>query len=258
MFPRISPRLSRSDRPSDGHAQTRDAPQRLDYARDAFRNSGLLGRIRRVAELADTKRRIVDRLKRVESATATDLAAEFGLTDTALRQHLDALEDAGVVTRSSASPTGRGRPPVHWQLAPAAGVFPDRHGELSVDLISTVRSTLGERALDKVIAARSDRQTEGYSKVLAGATTLAERLRRLADIRSEEGYLAEARPDGDAFILIEHHCPIRDAAAACGALCSAELDVFQRSLGNDVTVTRTQHVLAGDRRCAYRVEATPC
>jgi predicted ArsR family transcriptional regulator len=208
-----------------------------------------------VAELSDTKRRIVERLKRVESATATDLAGEFGLTDTALRQHLDALEAAGMVTRSMAEPTGRGRPPVHWQLAPGATqAFPDRHGELSVDLISSLRETLGDPALDKVIGARSDRQVATYQAVLGGSTSLRERVERLATVRSEEGYLAEVRPDGDDLLLIEHHCPIRDAAASCGALCTAELDVFQRVLGPDVKVTRTQHVMAGDRRCAYRVE----
>lgn len=204
----------------------------------------------------DTKRRIVERLKRVESATATDLAGEFGLTDTALRQHLDALEAAGVVTRAAAEPTGRGRPPVHWQLASAAAAsFPDRHGELTVELLHTVRSTLGERALDRVIAARSDRQTEAYQESLAGVNRLADRVKRLADLRSEEGYLAEMHPDGDGVLLIEHHCPIRDAATACGALCKAELDTFQRVLGPSVKVTRVQHVLEGDRRCAYRVEA---
>lgn len=215
-----------------------------------------------MADLPDTKRRIVERLKRVESATATDLASEFGLTDTALRQHLDALEAVGMVTRSMAEPAGRGRPPVHWQLAPAATeAFPDRHGELTVDLLGSVRSTLGQRALDRVIAARSDRQVAAYEKSLAGSTKLGERLQRLADVRSDEGYLAEARADDDddddhdgAFLLIEHHCPIRDAATACGALCTAELDVFQRVLGPTVKVTRVQHVLAGDRRCAYRVE----
>ena len=210
-----------------------------------------------MAEQPDTKRRIVDRLKRVESATATDLAGEFGLTDTALRQHLDALEDAGMVTRSMAEPAGRGRPPVHWQLAPAAAqVFPDRHGELSVDLISSLRSALGDPALDRVIATRSDRQVAVYEGKLSGASDLGDRLQRLADVRSDEGYLAEVRADGDDLLLIEHHCPIRDAAASCGALCGAELDVFQRVLGSGVTVTRSQHVLAGDRRCAYRVAAT--
>lgn len=210
-----------------------------------------------MVELSDTKRRIVERLKRVESATATDLAGEFGLTDTALRQHLDTLEEAGMVTRSMTEPTGRGRPPVHWQLAPAAAeAFPDRHGELMVDLIGSVRSTLGERALERVIRARADRQTAAYAQSLAGIDDLGDRLQRLADLRSDEGYLAEARADGSAFTLIEHHCPIREAAVECGGLCSAELDVFQRALGAGVTVTRTQHVLSGDRRCAYRVEPT--
>jgi predicted ArsR family transcriptional regulator len=210
----------------------------------------------RVAELSDTKRRIIERLKRVESATATDLAVEFGLTDTALRQHLDSLEEVGMVTRSIAEPTGRGRPPVHWQLAPAsAGAFPDRHGELTVDLITSVRSTLGDKALDRVIAARADRQAAGYALALGDTKDVAVRVQRLADLRSDEGYLAEVAADGDALMFIEHHCPIRDAAAACGALCNAELEAFQRALGTDVIVTRTQHVLAGDRRCAYRVEA---
>jgi predicted ArsR family transcriptional regulator len=209
-----------------------------------------------VAEHSDTKRRIVERLKRVESATATDLAGEFGLTDTALRQHLDALEDAGMVTRSIAEPTGRGRPPVHWQLAPAATEsFPDRHGDLTVELISSLRSTLGEPALERVIAERSNRQTAAYSLALSNAGDLSDRLQRLADLRSEEGYLAEVQRDGDDFMLIEHHCPIGEAAGACRGLCTAELDVFQRVLGDNVVVTRTQHLLAGDRRCSYRVEA---
>jgi predicted ArsR family transcriptional regulator len=145
---------------------------------------------------------------------------------------------------------------VHWQLAPAAAAaFPDRHGELTVDLIDSVRTTLGEKALNRVIAARSDRQAAGYTAALADAADVSERVLRLADIRSGEGYLAEVLENDDGFILVEHHCPIRDAAASCGALCQAELDVFQRALGTDVKVTRTQHVLAGDRRCAYRVEA---
>ncbi len=216
----------------------------------------ITARIARVTELSDTKRRIVERLKRVESATATDLAGEFGLTDTALRQHLDALEESGMVTRSMTEPTGRGRPPVHWQLAPAAADgFPDRHGELTVDLIGSVRSALGERALERVIAARSDRQAMEYAQSLAGLTDLGDRVRHLADLRTVEGYLAEVRGDGCDFILIEHHCPIREAATACDALCSAELDAFRRALGPDAEVTRTQHVLTGDRRCAYRVEA---
>ena len=93
--------------------------------------------------MSDAKRRIVDRLKRVESATVPELAAGFDLTDTAVRQHLETLEENGLVERApSPPPVGRGRPPVRWQLtAIAAELFPDRHADLTVEPISsTVRS----------------------------------------------------------------------------------------------------------------------
>ena len=59
--------------------------------------------------------------------------------------------------------------------------------------------------------------------------------------------------DGDDLVLIEHHCPVRAAAGSCGALCRSELEVFDAALGDDVTVTRYQHLIAGDQRCAYRI-----
>ena len=66
--------------------------------------------------------------------------------------------------------------------------------------------------------------------------------------------MAEVRNGEDgAFLLIENHCPVCRAAAACTGLCAAELSVFQAVLGIDVEVTRGDHILAGARRCAYRV-----
>jgi predicted ArsR family transcriptional regulator len=53
--------------------------------------------------------------------------------------------------------------------------------------------------------------------------------------------------------LVENHCPICVAAAACTNLCAGELHVFQAVLGEDVAVERTDHILAGARRCAYRI-----
>ena len=78
-----------------------------------------------------------------------------------------------------------------------------------------------------------------------------------AAVRAAEGYVAEVvdAPDGDGLLLVEHHCPICEAAAACTNLCSAELQLFRDVLGPDVEVTRTQHLLSGDQRCAYRLRA---
>ncbi len=209
-----------------------------------------------MTELADTKRRIVDRLKRVESATAATLAAEFQLTDTAVRQHLDALESNGMVQRYQGVPDGRGRPPVHWQLtALAEELFPDRHADLTVDLIGSIRQALGDEALSKVVTARAERQLAMYRAALPEADVPV-RVRALAALRTTEGYLAEVTTDpddADSLVLTEHHCPIHDAATACVGLCGAELTLFQQALGADVVVTRNQHLLSGDARCSYRI-----
>lgn len=206
------------------------------------------------ADLSGAKRRIIERLKRAETTTAPELAAEFGLTDTAIRQHLEALESAELVERVEAPSAGRGRPPVHWRLAPSASsLFADRHRDLSVELIASIRSALGDDALAQVVRARAARQLVAYKSALKGSTSVAERVHRIAKLRSAEGYLAEAVESGDEITLVEHHCPIRDAADSCAGLCSAELDLFQRALGADVVVAREQHVLDGGQRCSYRV-----
>ncbi len=205
-------------------------------------------------DLSGAKRRIIERLKRADTATAPELAAEFGLTDTAIRQHLEALESAELVERSSGPSSGRGRPPTHWRLAPSASsLFADRHADLTVELIASIRSALGEEALDRVVRTRAERQLATYTAALAGSNSISDKVQRLAKLRSAEGYLAEAIESDDSMALVEHHCPIQGAADSCAGLCSAELDLFQKALGPDVAVAREQHLLDGGQRCAYRV-----
>ncbi len=205
--------------------------------------------------ISDAKRRIIEHLKRVESTTAPEIAQAVDTTDTAVRQHLDALEQAGLVERIASPVSGRGRPPQHWKLAALSSeLFPDRHGELTVELIAAVRDALGETGLKDVIAARSARQLAAYRLALPDdASSVRVRVRRLAGVRTAEGYLAEAVDDGDDTLLIEHHCPICTAASSCQNLCRAELELFQQALGPDAKVERTQHLLSGDTRCAYRI-----
>jgi predicted ArsR family transcriptional regulator len=211
-------------------------------------------------DMTDAKRRLVERLKRVDAATASELAAEFDLTDTAVRQHLESLQEAGLVRRvvtprEAGSTQGRGRPAARWQLtSAAAAAFPDRHVDLSVELIESIRSELGEDALDRIIDARAKRQVDQYRSVV-GHGAIPVRVRRLAEQRTAEGYLAEVTVDGGDLMLVEHHCPICTAASTCSGLCRSELDVFRAALGDGVHVERVQHVLAGDQRCAYRITA---
>ena len=219
-----------------------------------------------------TKQRVVEHLQTVTSATAPDLARLMGVSDAAMRQHLEQLESDGVVRRvtgddahdAPADTRLRGRPATRWSLDrrdsrsaidgfPAA--FPDRHDDLAVDLLTAIRTALGDEALGRVLARRGEQQSESYRGAL-GYGTLAERAARLAHLRNLEGYRAEATVADDGSItLTEHHCPIADAARSCGAVCDSELVVFRATLGADVTVERTRHAMSGDSRCSYRIAA---
>ena len=89
---------------------------------------------------------------------------------------------------------------------------------------------------------------------LEDPTPLKERLQQLARVRTEEGYMAEVRPDGrGGFLFIENHCPICAAATACQGFCATELDLFRTVLGPHASVERTEHIISGDRRCVYHV-----
>jgi predicted ArsR family transcriptional regulator len=88
---------------------------------------------------------------------------------------------------------------------------------------------------------------------LEGAGDLGERVARLAEVRTREGYMAESWAEGDGYLLVENHCPICVAPTVCQGFCRAELDTFRQVLGPDASVERTEHIVNGDRRCAYKI-----
>jgi predicted ArsR family transcriptional regulator len=207
--------------------------------------------------LGPTKRRIVERLKRAD-AKVSDLAPVLDMTEAGVRQHLDALAEHGLVVSRTGAAEGRGRPPTVWALTDLAqDLFPDRHDDLTVELITAVRTALGDQGLARVIDARADVQRAAYERAVPKRGPLRARVEALAGIRTAEGYVAEVLDDPDddnGVLLVEHHCPICTAASACPGLCGSELALFREVLGPRVSVERTQHIVSGDRRCTYRIE----
>ena len=202
----------------------------------------------------NTQDQILFLLKTRGPSTAQQLATLLEISSMGVRRHLDAwLEKGLLLTEDLADKVGR--PARYWLLSEAGHArFPDRHSELTVQLIAQVRTLFGQAGLDKLIAAREQSSETSYLERMAGAKTLSRRLAKLVEARDAEGYMAqlEKQPDG-SFLLIENHCPICAAATACQGFCRSELDVFRRTLGPASTVERVEHLLAGGRRCVYRI-----
>ncbi len=201
-----------------------------------------------------TRRAIMDLLKREGAQSAQQLAAELGVSAMAVRQHLYALEGQKMVTFTEV-PRPRGRPEKQWQLTSgAASFFPDGHADLTVDLIGAMGEAFGSSGLKKLLEVRAQQQLEHYRGHVSRYKSTRRRLERLAELRTQEGYMAEVLTESDGTLLfVENHCPICTAAASCTGLCGAELDVFRGVLGDLADVERCEHILNGDRRCVYRV-----
>lgn len=214
-----------------------------------------------------TRQAILDSLKRQGPQSAQAMAKELAITPMAVRQHLYDLFDQKLVTQDTAAGDkgtdgscidkrpSAGRPVKRWRLTPQAdSLFPDRHADLAVELIASIRSTFGEDAMERLIAGRSEQQVAHYREALDGLEGLGEKLAALARARSEEGYMAEVLTEADgSYLFVENHCPICAAAKSCTGICAAELSVFRAALGPGVDLERTEHLLTGARRCAYRV-----
>ncbi|TNE60641.1 MAG: HTH domain-containing protein [Alphaproteobacteria bacterium] len=203
----------------------------------------------------NTRETILTELKRRGNARADELAKALSLTAMAVRQHLYQMQEEGVVTCCAEATPGRGRPAKHWELTQKADVyFPDTHRDLSLDIIDSIRATLGEDGLNALIEHRTGKQKARYDTAMNGAHTLRARLDILAAERVREGYMAEVTEAEDgSLLLLENHCPICEAAKACSGLCRQELSLFRDLLADEGMVERTEHALSGGRRCAYRI-----
>lgn len=198
--------------------------------------------------------RVLLLLKMRGPQTATSVAEALHVTSEAARQRLVRLAEAGLVCAKSV-PAGVGRPSQFWELTPGGYArFPDTHADLTVRVLDIVREKLGPRALEIIVDTREHETRRSYAAAMDGLTELGARVERLAALRSREGYMASWRQDDDgSFVLMEDHCPICAAATACQSLCRAELNVFRAILGTEAIVERSEHLLAGARRCVYTI-----
>jgi len=208
-------------------------------------------------ELPKSQDRIMHRLKTRGPQSVKILSKQLDMTTMGVRQHLADLESKGLVGQTQEERQTRGRPVHLWKLSAAGhGRFPDMHSQTTIELIDVIRSTLGEQSLNQLIEQRSEKIEVLYREQLGAIEPdLQLQIERLAQLRSDEGYMAEVRLLPDGFMLIENHCPICTAATSCQQFCKTELDVFQRLFEDKAVVTRTDHLLAGARRCAYKITA---
>jgi predicted ArsR family transcriptional regulator len=202
------------------------------------------------------RRAILVHLRQAGPSSPDTLAAALQASRTGILQQLHALEAAGLVSHA-AEKHGVGRPRHLYDVtADAQGLFPADYGGFASGLVKAIEAVGGDDLVEQVFAARrrqiGDRIRRRMGDELPVDAPIGDRVRLLAVIQDEAGYLAEAVvADDGAVRLREHNCAIDKIARRTTAPCDAELALFRELLGPGVV--RETHIASGDRCCTYLV-----
>ncbi|MFI8823226.1 helix-turn-helix transcriptional regulator [Streptomyces sp. NPDC053431] len=184
-------------------------------------------------------------------STVADLAQRLGLTQAAVRRHLDSLVTDNVVEAREKRVYGartRGRPAKVFALTDCGrDAFDQSYDTLAVEALRWIeRNAGGEAAVAAFARDRIEAQAEAYRAAVESADP-DQRTEALAKALTADGYAATARnaPVGEQ--LCQHHCPVAHVAEQYPQLCEAETEIFSRLLGTHVQ--RLATIAHGDGVC---------
>jgi DeoR family transcriptional regulator, suf operon transcriptional repressor len=201
-----------------------------------------------------TRGEILLALKKAQPLTAKELAERFHVTPNALRRHLKELELEGVV-RYSRMIKGVGGPVFAYSLTEAGeALFPRAYDSMLGEVLDQVRDKQGDAAVVEIFRHRWD-QIAAKAKPELAVLPFEQRARRLAELLSSLGYMAEVSGDpGESPMLTEHNCAVKLIAERFPEVCAAEEQFITELLGT--TVTRQAHIAKGANCCEYCIAST--
>ncbi|MBV8748747.1 MAG: helix-turn-helix domain-containing protein [Candidatus Eremiobacteraeota bacterium] len=201
-----------------------------------------------------TRGKIVGALRERRSASAFDLAEQFGLSPNAIRQQLVVLERDGLVAGHSVR-RGKTKPTVEYSLThEAERYFPQRYDKMLNAVLREIRTAGGDEAVKAVFERIGKRSAE---KLNADGTKPPEqRLATLVAALRSSGVTAELRKAADGTIVLhEHNCPYASVVAENPECCSAIHTILC-----SVAPGKTEHVesiATGGNECRFEINVDP-
>ncbi|MFF8639314.1 helix-turn-helix transcriptional regulator [Streptomyces sp. NPDC015345] len=183
-------------------------------------------------------------------STVADLAKRLGLTQAAVRRHLDSLVHENVVEPREQRVYGartRGRPAKVFALTDCGrDAFDQSYDKLAAEALRWITERHGEGALVAFARERLAAQAEAYREAIDAAPP-EQRTEALAKALTADGYAATARSAPVGEQLCQHHCPVAHVAEQFPQLCEAETEMFSTLLGTHVQ--RLATIAHGDGVC---------
>ena len=164
------------------------------------------------------------------------------------------LQDRGLV-ESSEVKRGVGRPIMQYSLTKSGkSAFPKAYGHIATFALDYIEKNLGKLAVEDVLRERQSELLYKYHDILKDLD-FDQKVKRLARLRDEEGYIAESKKTGkksENYILLEYNCPIIMIAEKHWEACSIETELFEKVL--DADIKATHRAAKGDSVCKFTIK----
>jgi predicted ArsR family transcriptional regulator len=182
--------------------------------------------------------------------TVKELADAASVSPVSVRHHLSNLQVQGLVDVEEKR-HGVGRPlHVYFLTEQALELFPTRYLRLTNRLIDEMKEALPKGKVLELFAAVASSMADAYAQQLKGLP-LEERMQRLAELLSAEGFEADLQQRGDALVIRELSCPYLRVGKEHPEVCQVDQDFIATALS--LPVERVTCLLEGDAHCSYEV-----
>jgi predicted ArsR family transcriptional regulator len=209
---------------------------------------------------SEPKKKLLYYLKVMQQAGLEELANVMKISRMAVHKHLAILQKRGLV--ESIETRGHvGRPRMVYQLtSQSKTVFPKSYSAIATHALDFIERNMGKEGVEKVLHERQSELFDQYYKRLK-ELDFDKRVKELARIRDEEGYMAESKKTsksgstgggGGKHILLEYNCPIIHIAEKHWEACSTETELFEKLL--DAKIETTHRAAKGDLICKFLIK----
>ena len=202
---------------------------------------------------ATTRQAVLTTLLKQGERSASDLASYIGVSVQAMRRHLRSLEVDGLVEASLIS-GGPGRPSNLWQLThQGQNCFGEGSERFALDLLGSIEATLPPEMIESLLSKQALEKASIYRNKI-GLGQIKDRLEKLVELRSQEGYLAELKSaeDGLSWYLNEMTCSIRSIVEKYPSFCDQELQLIRYTFP-DCNVKRIHWRLECGHSCGFQI-----
>lgn len=205
-----------------------------------------------------TRERVLGLIVSAGPITAATIAEQFELTPAAVRRHLSALTEDGLIAdHDIAGPIdrGRGRPAKSFVATPQGQrALKSAYSGVAQEAMQFLRT---RDELHDFVAHHGSRFEESLAGLVSHDVPLVERIGALSDALAERGYATSVRPGpgGYTLQLCQGHCPVLEIAQSTPEWCEEETKAFSRVLG--VHVQRLSTLAQGAHVCTTTIPLTP-